>query len=222
MGSPIPSWPPKRANSAMEASTIYARPGRRRSSGAAGAGQPVPLAGMAASEGLRPILPDGEPARGDESGLGLPPPPAQRRRGSNRAGRFRGRPPQVGGAITMPAWPGQPVGPRHDPEPPRPGAPPTSFGVVPHPIQLDDQGPACRPRLPGVRAGEPLDASQAGTAGADPPGSSAVRSIDGPLTSSSTAAASTAGGIPRGGVSVGFSPRALQRYSAAGPASGRS
>src|SRR5215217_2970049 len=53
---------------------------------------------------------------------------------------------------------------------------------------------------------------QACTLGVDTPSSLAVRFIDSPLRYSSTAVTLTRSGIPRGGVSVKFSPQALQRY----------
>ena len=47
--------------------------------------------------------------------------------------------------------------------------------------------------------------------GVDTPSSLAVRFIDSPLRYSSTASTLTRSGMPRGGVSVKFSPQALQR-----------
>src|SRR4051794_17668142 len=52
---------------------------------------------------------------------------------------------------------------------------------------------------------------QACTLGVEPPSSLAARLIDRPLRYSSTASTLTRSGMPRGGVSVKFSPQALQR-----------
>src|SRR5690349_18642026 len=52
---------------------------------------------------------------------------------------------------------------------------------------------------------------QACTLGVDTPSSLAVRFIDSPLRYRSTAVTLTCSGMPRGGVSVKFSPQALQR-----------
>src|SRR3954447_5707218 len=173
---------------------------------AAEAGEPVPLAGMVALDPVRLLLADVEAALRDRLAVGRPvvravqahAPALQALKQSFESGLVTTAqlPVDDPSGSTIPSLP--------DPE---------FVGLFFRKCHISSSSTTtARPSGSGFWAYALANCSiQVITLGVDTPSSLAVRFIDNPLRYSRTAVTFTRRGIPRGGVSVKFSPQALQR-----------
>src|SRR4051812_1162274 len=173
---------------------------------AAEPGEPVPLAGVVALDPVRLLLADVQPPLRDQLSVGRPvvgavEPYTQAPQSSEQ--------PLAGGLVTTAQLPVEEPSRSTIPSLPDPEFVPLLFRKC---HISSSSTTTARPSGSGFWAYTSAKRSiQACTEGVDTPSSLAVRFIDSPLRYSSTASTLIRSGIPRGGVSVKFSPHALQR-----------